>query len=142
MLKTIGSIINYLVAIGLLAFGIIYLFKSSFMPYHSQAISTEWSGIEQNTQFLILALMKTVSGGFIASAVVIAYLQFKFHSSKLPWIPSLIFITGFIFYGASIYAQIMLRINTPGNPPTAISFFAVIMLLAGYIFNQLSIKEN
>lgn len=142
MYKKIGSILNYLVAFGLLAFGIMYLTKSSFMSYHSEAVSVEWVGIEHNFQFLILALMKTIGGGFIVSAIVIAFLQIKFISDKLSWIALLILIVGIIIYGASIYAQILIRMNTPGNPPTAISILGFVTLIVAYIFNRISIREK
>lgn len=51
MNEKIGNISNYLAAIILLTFGIIYLFKNSFMPYHSEALSLEWNEVESSTQF-------------------------------------------------------------------------------------------
>ena len=92
----IGNLANYLLALIVLGVGVIYLFKNSFMPFHSDAISLEWSGVDTSTQFLILALMRAVSGGFIASAIVIAFLQKKFTSSKITWIPLLILMAGLI----------------------------------------------
>ena len=80
----IGNIANYSAALILLGMGLIYLFKNSFMPYHSDAISLEWNEVDSSNQFLILALMRAVSGGFIAIAIVAAFLQKKFTSSKFP----------------------------------------------------------
>ncbi len=48
----IGNIANHLAALILLGMGLIYLFKNSFMPYHSEAISLEWSEVDTSTQFL------------------------------------------------------------------------------------------
>ena len=47
MNEKIGSTANYLAALLLLTFGIIYLFKNSFMPYHSEAISLDWNEVEK-----------------------------------------------------------------------------------------------
>lgn len=63
MYRKIGNISNYLAALMLLALGMVYLFKNSFMPYHSEALSLDWYEVESRTQILILALMKAVAGG-------------------------------------------------------------------------------
>lgn len=109
------------------------------MHYHSQAVSLKWDEIGKDMQLLILALMKTVGGGFIAVAVAIVLLQLKFYLEKISWIPLLILVMGLIIYLASIYAQIQVRRNTPGNPPITISFLGIVMLIAAYIFNILSL---
>jgi hypothetical protein len=142
MIGRIGSIFNYLAAIGLLFFGIIYLTKSSFMTYHSQAVSLGWNEIEKSIQFLILALMKTIGGGFIASSVAIIILQYKFSADRLPWIPLFLLITGIITYGASLYAQFILRMNTAGKPPTALSILMIFFIFAGYFLNRRELLNN
>ena len=131
--------LNFSVAFGLLGLGIIYIAKNRFMHYHSQAVSLKWDEIGKDMQLLILALMKTVGGGFIAVAVAIVLLQLKFYLEKISWIPLLILVMGLIIYLASIYAQIQVRRNTPGNPPITISFLGIVMLIAAYIFNILSL---
>jgi len=137
MIGRIGNILNYLAALGLLVFGIIYLTKSSFMTYHSQAVSLDWGEVEGKIRFLILALMKTIGGGFIASSIAIIILQYKFSADKQSWIPLLVLIIGFITYGSSIYAQLIIRMNTPGNPPTTLSILMICFLVSSYILNRL-----
>ena len=66
------------------------------MHYHSQAVSLKWDEIGKDMQLLILALMKTVGGGFIAVAVAIVLLQLKFYLEKISWIPLLILVMGLI----------------------------------------------
>lgn len=142
MNKKIGTIANYLAAFILLAMGLIYLFKNSFMPYHSHAISLEWSEVDASIHILILALMKAVSGGYIAIAIVIAFLQKKFASTKTTWIPSLILIGGLIVSLTSIYATLIVRFNSPGKPPTTLAIVGIILLIIGYVFNKKSLKRN
>ena len=138
----IGNIANYSAALILLGMGLIYLFKNSFMPYHSDAISLEWNEVDSSTQFLILALMRAVSGGFIAIAIVAAFLQKKFTSSKIRWIPLLILIGGLIISLTSIYATLIVRFNSPGNPPTSLAIIGIVLLIIGYIFNRKSLSKN
>ncbi|MCK5814827.1 MAG: hypothetical protein KAH07_02670 [Flavobacteriaceae bacterium] len=138
----IGNIANYSSALILLGMGLIYLFRNSFMPYHSDAISLEWNEVDSSTQFLLLALMKAVSGGFIAIAIVIAFLQRKFASAKLGWIPLLILIGGLTVSLASIYATLIVRFNSPAEPPTSLAMIGIFLLIIGYIFNRKSLNEN
>ncbi len=138
----IGNIGNYLAALILLTMGVIYLFKSSFMPYHSAAVMQEWGEINLEFQSLILALMRAVSGGYIATAIAAAVMQKKFSSTKVAWLPPLILIVGLIVSLASIYATLIVRFNTPGEPPTALAIAGIVLLLIGYVFNRRAITKE
>lgn len=142
MSKKIGNISNYLAAIILMALGIIYLIKNSFMPYHSEALHLDWNEVESSTQFLILALMRAVAGGYIAASIVIIVLQKKFSSVQLTWIPWLILTTGLIVSFASIYATLIVRLNSTGKPPTFLAIIGIVLLFIGFVFNHKTINKN
>jgi hypothetical protein len=139
MKNKLGSIITYASALPLFVFGLTYLLRDSFMPYHGDAIESQWENVDKNIQFLILALMRAVSGGLILAVVVIFWLQLKFDKSRLTWIPLLILIAGTIVGLSSLYATMIVRMNTPGNPPTFLVIICMIGLLVGYVFNRISI---
>ena len=136
MIKRIGAISNYLVASILLGFGLTYLLKGSFMPYHRDAVSVEWNGVDSKMQFLILALMRAASGGFLLAAFLISWLQFKFSQTKLKWLPSLILVSGTIVAVSTLYATMIVRLNTHANPPSVLIISAMILLIIGYKFNR------
>ena len=47
----------YLVAaLLLLVFGLVYLFRPEFMPYHAVALDKEWSAVERPYQVFTLSL--------------------------------------------------------------------------------------
>ena len=140
MNKKIGSTANFLAALILLSFGAVYLIKTSFMSYHSDALSKDWNEVERSTQVLILALMRAVSGGFIATSFVIMVLQWKFSSNKISWIPLVILIAGLLVSSAIIYATLMVRINSPGEPPTTLTIAGMALFVIGYIFNRRIVK--
>ena len=140
MNQKIGNISNYLGALILLTLGLVYLCRTSFMPYHSEAVSVNWNEVESSTQYLLLALMRAVSGGFIATSIVIIVLQKKFSSTKIPWIPWLILVAGLIVTSASLYATIIVRLNSPGKPPTTLAIAGIALLVIGYIFNRKTLK--
>jgi len=136
MYLKIGKIANYLSALIVLGMGVVYLFKNSFMPYHSEAVSMDWASVDGGIQILIIALMRAVSGGYIVSAIVMAFLQNKYSSSKIKWIPLLILITGLVVSLISIYATLVVRFNSPGRPPTFLAIVGIGLLIIGYIFNK------
>lgn len=136
-----GSISNFLVALICLIFGVVYLVKDSFMPYHSQAVSLAWIDVEADFRFLILALMRAASGGLIVTAILIVWLQIRFIKTRKNWLALMILILGSIMGLALFYATITIRIHTPGNPPTILNAIMLCFLLIGYIFNRKSIKD-
>ena len=138
----IASLINYLAATLLMVMGIVYLTKTSYMPYHSDAISLNWYEVEKNTRVLVLALMRGISGGLLAVSVTILYLQFKFTSTRLSWIPLLILIVGIILSVTVLYAMLIIKLNTPGNPPFALAISGIVLLLTGFFLNMKEIKKS
>ena len=138
----VASVATFLASGILLVFGGIYLFKSSFMPYHAQTIGMEWSELDTNMQFMILALMRAVSGGFLAVAITIAWMQLIFNKTLHRWIPVIIFWAGAVVSGASIYATLIVRMNTDGNPPTALAITGIGLLFMGYAFNKRAIADD
>ena len=137
----VASIATFLAAGIFLLFGGIYMVKSSFMPYHSETIGQNWEELDSNMQFMILGLMRAVSGGFIAVAIMISWLQIIFNKTYHRWIPVIIFWGGAIVSGASIYATLIVRMNTDGNPPTALAITGIGLLFIGYAFNKRAIAD-
>lgn len=43
-----------------LAFSLLYILRSSFMPYHQDAVQRPWYDIDTRMQKLLLALMKAL----------------------------------------------------------------------------------
>jgi hypothetical protein len=131
-----GSLSTYLAATILLSFGFVYLFRNSFMPYHSKAISLAWTQVDHATQYLFLALMKATAGGFLSLSFAIIFLQYKFSINKISWIPVLILVIGTISMICSSYATIIVSFHTPGRPPVADVIIGEVLLIVGFIFNR------
>jgi hypothetical protein len=112
------------------------------MPYHSEAVSMEWNEVESNFQHLIIAFMWVVAGGYIAVAISIILLQRKFSMNKISWILVIIIIPGLVVSSLTIYATMLVRLNTPCNPPATLAIAGFILLIIGYVFNRKSLKGN
>ncbi len=135
----------------LIAFGLIYLFRSEFMPYHAVAVGKSWAEVEPAFQILILALMKVTGGGFLASAFAIGIFLFKAFRKGQRWSFWAIPITGLIASLSSLYVTINVTVNTPASPPWIAAALGTILLTVGFIFSLLpdakatqkeKIKEN
>jgi hypothetical protein len=82
MKKTWHSIPTYMAALILFVFGMIYLLRGSFMPYHSEAVGMSWEQVQPSMQYLLLALMRAAAGGFLATATAIMVLQFIYQKTR------------------------------------------------------------
>ncbi|MCC9138351.1 hypothetical protein ACFSKU_21620 [Pontibacter silvestris] len=141
MKQYIAPVANYTVAAALFILASIYLVKSSFMPYHSQAVSLPWNEIETSTQALILALMRVCGGGWLAVSLTTIFLQWHFSQNRLSWIPALILIIGLLSIVSTLYATSIVYFNTPGRPPIPGLFVLIFLLVVGYRLNVAEIKK-
>lgn len=112
------------------------------MPYHAQALDQTWEMINKPTQTLILALMRCVAGGYLAVSIAITIMQYNFRRTGKCWLAWVILLSGWIVTGASVYATILVRLNTPGNPPTTLAFIGLGLFLFGFIYNKKSLKRR
>ncbi len=142
MNRLIASISNYLAALILLLFGVTYLLRNSFMPYHSEALSADWNDLDKHLQILIIALMKVIAGGYLSVSLLIFFLQKKFNQKRIYWIPPLILICGVLISCTSIYATLLVRLHTHGQPPIQVAIAGLVLLIIGYVFNKRQLKRH
>jgi hypothetical protein len=50
----------------MIGFGLVYLLRKQFMPYHRVALGQEWAEVPRPVQVLTLALMRAVAGATLA----------------------------------------------------------------------------
>lgn len=128
----ISSICYGIDALIALFFGVTYLTRSQFMPYHSLALAKPWSEVESDTQTLILALMRVAGGGFIATGIAIIVLLCIPFQAREQWAIYSVFLICFCNSFSSSYATFLVQHNTPGNPPWKLSLGAVFLSLVGF----------
>ena len=104
-------------AIVSLVFGAIYLFRSTFMPYHSVALGKDWSELGTATQTLIKALMEVAAGGWLALGVLILLLvAFPIRRGER-WARFAAPIALLLFYVPTLLATLSVLQETPASPP-------------------------
>ena len=116
-----------------LVFGVIYLTRTQFMPYHSLALGKQWSEVESNTQTLILALMKVAGSGFVVTGITILVLLCILFRAREPWAIYSIFAIAGCTSCSSGYATFLVDRRTPGNPPLKLSYLTVVLTLTGFV---------
>ena len=134
---TTGASICYLIAaLGSIGFGLVYLARSSFMPYHRDAISTPWEKLEKPYQALFLALIKVAGGGFLASGLSVGLMTlFPFRAGEV-WARFVIPIIGLSMALPALYATAHVRRHTPASPPVATALITIALLLIGFALSM------
>jgi hypothetical protein len=116
-------------------FGVIYLTRPRYMPYHRDALGMEWNGLDARLQTLLIAFMRVVGGGFISAAMSLLFLLILMCRSGEEWLKYAILIVGFSTAVPTLYATILLKRNTPTSPPVGFSVLSVLLLLLGFGFS-------
>jgi hypothetical protein len=135
MYNFIASIFTYLAALLTLAFGFVYFFRPSFLPYHQLATQKKWDELDSNMQALILGFMRVISGGLLSGGATIVILQYKFNQTQQDWLPLTILVCGGILTIGLLYGMFLVRLRTQAHPPLIAGFAGIILLVIGYILN-------
>ncbi len=122
-------------AIVSIIFGIIYLTRSEFMPYHAVALEREWTELDIRMQTLILALMRVAGGGFLATGMVVILLMYLYIKTTEEWIIFIIPTIGFVTSLSSLYATLLVKNRTPGLPPVNLTLLSIDLMLTGFILS-------
>ncbi len=113
--------------LSLLSVGVLYLSLDEFMSYHSEAIQTDWSDLNNNYRGLILGLLKALGGGaFTAGFATVFMAVVSLRKSVRPFMVLLPTVaTGYSIL--LCYATYTVHTNTPGNPPLLLTGLYVAM---------------
>ena len=142
MLTILANAANILSATMSLLFGLVYLFRSKFMNYHSATVEKKWEDVAPQLQTLILALMRSLGGGLVSVSITIFYLQYQFHKQHQSWIPLAIVICGITLTLGILYAQLSVIKKTKGRPPIFSSLLALVLLTIGYFLNIATLTNS
>jgi hypothetical protein len=118
------------------AFGAVYMLRSSFMPYHEEALAKPWQQLEPRLQALLLGLMRTTGGGMLVggvSAGILLLIPFRGGERWSDWaIPSI----GLLTVLPSLYATLLVRSRTGAHTPVWAGAAAVGLIALGCILSM------
>jgi hypothetical protein len=107
------------------AWGVGFLLRSEFTPYHGAAVGMPWAQVPPNTQVALLALTKLAGGLWVAFALCIfAILWFAFRQGAR-WAVWAVPVLMLLQYLAPMPAMVHLTVNTPSSPPWALTLACI-----------------
>lgn len=122
------SLVIFLVSgSALVGTGLLYLTAGEFMPYHAQAIQTDWSDLDPNYQGLFLGLLKGLgTGALIAGLATVTMAATALRGSPQPYVLLLPLVC--LGYTTLItYATYGVSSRTAGAPPLIPGILAVLV---------------
>jgi hypothetical protein len=112
-------------------FGVMFLLRSDFMPYHAVAVGMPWSDVPGPFQVLLLALLKLAGGGWLAVAAaefVLLLVPFRQGARRALWaVPSL----GLLHFAGVCNAMAHVSLNTPATPPWGATLASMALMIVG-----------
>ena len=126
---------HLLAILGLAMIGLVYLFRSEFMPYHAVAVGRNWAEVDSAFQILLLALIRAFGGANFSTALAMGIILFIPFRQGIPWerwaIPSI----GYATQLPSLFVTLSVTLNTPATPPWKFVVLGMVLLLVGLILS-------
>lgn len=133
-----ASTVFYGLAIALnTAFGVVYMLKPRFMPYHQAAVQTDWDLLPKGVRALVLALMRMASGAMLAWSLLAGSALWMGLHLQAHWVAWAMPASGAILSMGSLYAMLTVARNTPGRPPLWTFPLGMGLLVAGLVTSHL-----
>jgi len=131
-----------LAGITLGAFGLLYLFSPKFMPYHSDAIGVTWEELTPRYQALLLALLKSVGGGFLGSSVAFLTILFIPYRARAAWARWALLGIGLVVSFPALYATLIVKYGTPASPPWYAAALGIVLTIVGFVLSTSTRPEG
>ena len=124
-----------------LSFGLIYLFRPEFLPYHAAAIGQAWHEVQPEVQVLVLALMRVVGASNLAIAFIgMVVLMVPFRRGAL-WARWAFPVMELIAASGSLYATWYVQYHTGAPTPWRLVLAAVGLVVAGFIISLVPARK-
>ena len=116
-LLTAAFACHLIVILAMFGFGFNYLLRKQCMPYHEAALGKPWGELPNELQTVLLAVMRAVSGGILAMAVLALVVLLIPFRAGMVWAVWALPVAALVLSTSSLYAFGLVAANTPGNPP-------------------------
>lgn len=131
----VAALLYTAIAVVSLVLGAIYLFRGSFMPYHADALSKDWSELDPATQALFKALMEVAAGGWLAlGALVLSLVAFPIRGGER-WARLVAPAALLLFYVPALLATLSVLHETPASPPWRFNVVACLSVVVGLLLD-------
>jgi hypothetical protein len=102
-----------LVALGAILFGVRYMRREAYLPYHAAVAGKSFSELDPGVQVVILGMLKIIGGGFATLGVALLWLCFALHEGAR-WAPWAIPTVSAAALGPMLHVAVKLRTFRPG----------------------------
>ena len=102
----------FIVALAVIVFGVRYMRRDSFMPYHAAVAGKSWSELDAGVQRVVLGMLRIIGGGFATLGVTLLWLCFALHEGAR-WAPWAILTVSAAALVPMLYVAIQLRSFRP-----------------------------
>jgi hypothetical protein len=131
-LQTVAFACYALVGLLYLAFGVVYLTTSKFMPYHAEAVGKQWEEIEPRTQVVLSGLMKLGGGGLVGFALAMACLLFVPFRQGEVWARWAIAVIGMVGALTAWNSLVLVKQKTQAKTPVWAANVGILLIVAGF----------
>src|SRR3954465_6439790 len=121
-----------LVALAGIVFGVRYMRREAFLPYHAAVAGTSWAELDPGVQVVILAMLKIIGAGFATLGVTLLWLSFALYEGAR-WAPWAILTTSATALGPMLHVALKLRAFRPdAQTPVRPTLSMIILVVLGF----------
>lgn len=135
-IRRIAAVIYAVCAIVSVALGGTYIFRDEFMPYHAEALDTDWAQLDVATQTLLLALLDVAGAGWAVTGLLVLVLlvvPFRAGATWARWaVPSALFL----LYVPILMATLTVLAHTPATPPWYGNALALLATTVAFVLDR------
>src|SRR5260221_5320451 len=101
-----------LVAFGAILFGVRYMRREAFLPYHADVVGKSWGELDAGVQVIILGMLKIIGAGFATLGVTLLWLCFALHEGAR-WAPWAILTVSAVWARPTLYVSLPIHRHLP-----------------------------
>jgi hypothetical protein len=121
-----------LVALGAILFGVRYIRREAYLPYHAAVAGKSLVDLDPGVQVIILGMLKIIGGGFVTLGVALLWLCFGLHQG-VRWAPWAILSVSAVALGPMLYVAVRLRAFRPDAQTPVWPTLAMIVLIVACV---------
>jgi hypothetical protein len=127
----------HLVAISLGAiFGIVYLCRSEFMPYHARAVGSEWVRLEPRMQALLVGFLKATGGSLLGGSVAGGFILLFAFRRAARWAVWAVPLAGLLTSISTLWASLYVQHHTSATTPWIASAIGCALFMGGLVLSR------
>lgn len=132
MLNLLALAAVLLVALAGVVFGVRYMRRETFLPYHSAVAGQSWAELDPGVQVVILGMLKIIGSGFVTLGVTLLWLSFALYEG-VRWAPWAILTISAAALGPMLYVAMRFQAFRPdAQTPVRPTLAMIILIVVGF----------